>query len=80
VCRPREPPPCAAWGLDYRAGLLLQHGLPQVPLGDADVLTEREDFGVRQPVADVPLPRLQLRRAADDALERLAADQLARHL
>jgi len=51
----------------------------QVARRDADVLAQGEDLGLGQPVADLLGARLELGGAADDALERLTADQLARH-
>src|SRR5438094_731378 len=61
------------------AGLLFEQGLVEVALGDADVLAQGEQLVLRQPLADVVLCRLELGRALDDPLERLAADELARH-
>src|SRR5438874_5601761 len=58
--------------------LTLHYALP-ISRRDPDVLAEREQFGFGEPLADVLLASLQLRRALDDALERLPADELARH-
>src|SRR5437667_385215 len=75
----REPAPQAGLLRDIGAGALLEQGLVEVARRDADVLAQREDLRLGQPVADVLSARLELGGAADDALERLAADQLARH-
>ena len=61
------------------ARALLEQGLVEVAGRDADVLAQREHLGLGQPVADLLGARLELGGAADDALERLTADQLARH-
>src|SRR5213080_1003012 len=73
--------PCqhAAACLGRRTRLLFEQCLPQVARRDPDVLAEREQFGFGEPLADVLLAGLQLRRALDDALERFPADELARH-
>src|SRR5712692_99842 len=59
--------------------LLFEQCLAQVARRDPDVFAEREQLGLSQSFTDVLLARLQLRRALDDALERLPADELARH-
>src|SRR5256885_4128595 len=51
----------------------------QVARRDPDVLAERQQLGLGQPLTDVLLAGLQLRGALNDALERLATDELARH-
>src|SRR2546427_708810 len=84
---PRPVRPCGAPSPGQRAAgrlgggtrLLLEQCLPQVARRDPDVLAGREQFGFGEPLADVLLAGLQLRRALDDALERLPADELARH-
>src|SRR5713226_8271009 len=81
----REPSgahqPCqhAAARLGRRTRLLFEQCLPQVARRDPDVLAEREQFRFGEPLADVLLAGLQLRRALDDAFERFPADELARH-
>jgi len=77
--RSREPRERAVPLLDDRAGLLLEQRLLEVARRDADVLPQREELVLRQPLADVALRGLELGRALDDPLERLAADELARH-
>src|SRR2546430_1569761 len=75
--RSARPPPAACLG--GRTRRLFEQCLPQVARRDPDVLAEREQFGFGEPLADVLLAGLQLRRALDDALERFPADELARH-
>src|SRR3989442_6481552 len=70
----REPAPQAGLLRDIGAGALLEQGLVEVARRDADVLAQREDLRLGQPVADVLSARLELGGAADDALERLTAD------
>ena len=77
--RSDEPHQRPAPGLDESSGLLLEQRLLEVARRDADLPAERQDFVPRQPVADVALAGLKLGGALDDALERLPADQLARH-
>src|SRR2546422_3870296 len=77
--RSRQPAPQAGLLRHIGARALLEQGLVEVAGRDADVLAQREDLGLGQPVADVLGARLELGGAADDALERLTADQLARH-
>src|SRR5438552_12556060 len=77
--RPCDPGDHAApRGLEA-AGPLLEQCLPQVTRGNADVLAEREQLAFGEAVPDVVLPRLQLGRTLNDALQGLAADELARH-
>src|SRR5256714_6616382 len=45
-------------------------------IGDADVCAERQHLIFGEPFTDVVLAGLQLRRALDDALKRLAADEV----
>src|SRR5881397_3350570 len=78
-CGAHQPCQHAAACLGRRTRLLFEQCLPQVTRRDPDVLAEREQFGFGEPLADVLLAGLQLRRALDDALERLPADELARH-
>ena len=61
------------------ASFLLDQGLLEVARRDADVLAQREHFVARQSVPHVLRLRLQLRGALDDALQRLAGDQLPGH-
>src|SRR5437660_592522 len=77
----RADQPCqqAAARLDRRTRLLLEQCLAQVARRDPDVLAERQQLGLGQPLTDVLLAGLQLRGALNDALERLATDELARH-
>src|SRR5207253_8944029 len=77
----RADQPCqqAAARLDWRTRLLLEQCLAQVARRDPDVLAERQQLGLGQPLTDVLLAGLQLRGALNDALERLATDELARH-
>src|SRR5438874_2741729 len=77
--RPREPGERAALRGGHVAGLLLEQRLLQIAGRDADVLAQREERVLRQPLPDVALAGLELGRAPDDALERLPADELARH-
>ena len=77
--RPDQPREDAALRLVTRAGLLLDQRLLEVARRDADVLAQCEHFVARQPIADVLLVRLKLRRTQDDALQRLAGDQLPAH-
>src|SRR6266550_3786708 len=74
-----QPRQQAAARLDLRAGPLFEQRLAQVARRNPDVLAQREHVGLGEPLADVLLTGLQLRRALDDALERLPADELARH-
>src|SRR5207302_598785 len=77
--RSREPGEGAPPLLHDAAGLLFEQCLLQVARGDADVLPQREQLVLGQPVADVALRRLELGGALDDPLERLAADELRGH-
>ncbi len=77
--RAHQPCQHAAARLDRRTRPLFEQCLAQVARRDPDVLAEREHLGLGEPLADVLLAGLQLRRALDDALERLPADELARH-
>src|SRR5204863_7493816 len=72
----RQAPPFRAL---RRSRPLLEQRLPQVAVGDADVLAERQQLGLGEPFADVVGSRLQLGGALDDPLEHLALDQLACH-
>src|SRR5207248_11014444 len=76
---PHQPCQHAAARLGRRTRLLFEQCLPQVARRDPDVLAEREQFGFGEPLADVLLAGLQLRRALDDALERLPAVELDRY-
>ena len=77
--RPRDPGDHAApRGLEA-AGPLLEQCLPQVTRRNADVLPEGEQLGLGEALPDVVLPRLQLGRALNDPLQRVAADELAGH-
>src|SRR6266704_2369724 len=78
-CGAHQPCQHAGARLGRRTRLLFEQCLPQVARRDPDVLAEREQFGFGEPLADVLLAGLQLRRALDDALERFPADELARH-
>src|ERR1041384_2524685 len=73
--RPSERPHVARPLEQARA--LLQHRLLEVAPGNPDVLAERQQLGLGEPVADVALAGLELGGALDDALERLAADEIA---
>src|SRR6266511_346694 len=75
----REPRPRPGRDVGGCACLLLQHGLAQVPVGNSDVLPERQDFVVRETVADVVFSGLELGGALDDALQRLATDEILLH-
>src|SRR2546425_119236 len=74
-----QPRQQAAARLDRRTRPLFEQRLAQVTRRDPDVLAERQHLGLGEPLADVLLAGLQLRRALDDALERLPADELASH-
>ena len=74
-----QPRQQAAARLDRRTRPLFEQRLAQVARRDPDVLAQREQFGLGEPLADVLLTGLQLRRTLDDALERLSADEVARH-
>src|SRR5207245_8655792 len=73
--------PCqqAAACLGGRAGPLFEQRLAQIARRDPDLLAEREQFWLGEPLADVLLAGLQLRGALDDALQRVATNELARH-
>src|SRR5882762_797898 len=65
--------------LDRKARLLFEQCLTQIARRDPDVLAQREQLGLGESLADVLLAGLQLRRALDDALQRVATDELAPH-
>src|SRR5207245_2336540 len=75
----REPRDQPARRGHQAAGPLFEHGLPQVTRRNADVLAQGEQLGLGEAVSDVVLPRLQLGRALNDALQGLSADELAGH-
>src|SRR6266700_604538 len=77
--RAQQPTQHAAALFDGGACPLFEQRLPQVARGNSHVGAEREHVRLGQPLPDVPLAGLQFRRALDDALERVAADELARH-
>src|SRR6267142_2427263 len=83
VCHDRaragEPRPRAGPAFRRGARLLFQHRLAEIAVGDPDVFAKREDLAARQPITDVPLSGLQFGGALDDALQRLAADELLPH-
>src|SRR5882762_4445645 len=65
--------------LDRKTRLLFEQCLTQIARRDPDVLAQREQLGLGESLADVLLAGLQLRRALDDALQRVATDELTRH-
>ena len=65
--------------LEQGAGLLLEQRLLQVVRRNPDLPAQRDDLVAGQPLADVALAGLELGGALNDALQRLATDQLARH-
>src|SRR5258706_13743691 len=77
--RTGEPRPRPRRDLGSNARLLLQPGLPQVAVGNADVFSERQDLVVRETVADVMFSGLQLGGTLDDALQRLTTDEILPH-
>src|SRR2546425_83425 len=77
--RSREPGEQPRPAGDHAARLLLEQRLPQVARRDADVVPQRQHLRLGEPLADVPLPGLELGGALDGPLEGLAADELARH-
>src|SRR5437016_4861975 len=77
--RPRQPCDQAARRGHEAAGPLFEERLPQVTRRNADVLSQGKQLGLGEALADVVLPRLQLGRALNDALECLATDELTSH-
>src|SRR2546427_2925186 len=77
--RARQPRPEPRTGLDERAGLFFEQRLLEIAIGNADVFAERQDFVLRESVADVALAGLQLGGALNDTLQRLAADEVLPH-
>src|SRR6266540_1996773 len=75
-----EPRPRPRRDVGGHARLLLQHRLPQIAVGNADVFPERQDLAVRETVADVMFSGLQLGSTLDDALQRLTTDEVASFL
>src|SRR5260370_20224137 len=77
--RPGQPRHHPARLGDGAARLLGEQGALQIWRRDADVLAQREQLLLGEPVPDVSLCSLELGRALDDPFERLAADEVARH-
>src|SRR2546426_797989 len=72
-----EPRPRPGRHLGGNARLLLEHCLAQIAVRNADVFPERQDLVVRETVANVVFPGLQLGGALDDALQRLTTDEVS---
>src|SRR5436309_7801873 len=72
-----EPRPRPGRHLGGNARLLLEHGLAQIAVRNADVFPERQDLVVRETVANVVFSGLQLGGALDDALQRLTTDEVS---
>src|SRR5690606_5541848 len=73
ACRARDPVEKAGRLVDGDPAPLLQDGLLQVPLGNADFLPQQKDL-LRRHVLALVLARLQLGCALEDALECSAVD------
>src|SRR5204862_96028 len=77
--RSDQPGAEAARDFDDGARALLEQRLPQVRRRDPDILAEGDQLVLGEPLADVALGSLELRRPLNDALQRLATDQLLAH-
>src|SRR5437773_5401158 len=77
--RSDQPGAEAAREFDDGARALLEQRLPQVRRRDPDILAEGDQLILGEPLADVALGSLELRRPLNDALQRLATDQLLAH-